>query len=105
MTVVRINTIEVPAGNRDEIIARFRSRLDDLSGVDGFAGFELLEPTGEAETRWFVYTRWESEEAFRAWREGDSFQRDHADRGPARPVATGAGLLEFDVVASADPSG
>jgi heme oxygenase (mycobilin-producing) len=68
--------------------------------MPGFLGFELLRPV-EGETRYFVYTRWESEEAFRAWVDSSSFTRGHAqasaDRGE-KPVAHGSALLSFEVV-------
>jgi heme-degrading monooxygenase HmoA len=103
MTVVKINAIEVPEGRGEALEERFRSRLGEVEKMPGFLGFELLRPTG-GETRYFVYTRWESEEAFRAWVEGPAFSRGHADRsgGRQQPVGTGSSLLEFEVVLSAD---
>ena len=73
----------------------------------GFLGFELLRPVA-GENRYFVYTQWESEEAYEAWPDGPS-RAAHAaapgrkprppgrDRrqpsgvrgGPARPAALG----------------
>ena len=61
----------------------------------------------DAAFRYFVITRWESEEAFQNWRSGQAFQHQHRetheDEGkgeakPQHPVATGASLLEFEVV-------
>ena len=54
MTVVKINALEIPADAGDEIVARFTARMNSLTEVAGFGGFELLRPTGDAETRWFV---------------------------------------------------
>ena len=89
------------------MVKRFQARLDELSTVDGFEGFELLKPTGEAETRWFVYTRWRDEDAYQAWRNSDTFSRGHAGQGEdaerPQPLSTGATLLEFDVTLSASP--
>ena len=71
----------------------------------------LLRPTA-GDDRYFVVTRWESEEAFQAWRDGQAFQHQHRntheDDGkgaakPQHPVATGADLLEFDVVSISFP--
>ena len=62
-----------------------------------------------------MLTRWESEEAFQAWRSGQAFQHGHGQKpdgaqGGAKsgdaasggqappPVSTGASLLEFEVV-------
>jgi len=105
MAVVKINAIEVPEGRGEALEARFRARVGEVERMPGFLGFELLRPTG-GEKRYFVYTRWETEEAFRAWVEGPAFGRGHADRsgGEQRPVGTGSSLLEFEVVLSAGPS-
>ncbi len=106
MSVVRINAIDVPEGRGPALEERFAQRLGEVERAPGFLGFELLRPTGGDERRYFVYTRWESEETFQAWRESSAFRRGHADRpghGGQEPVGTGSALLEFDVVLSAGP--
>lgn len=107
MSIVRINALDVPPQAGDEIAKRFAARADSLAGVAGFEGFELLKPTGETETRWFVYTRWADEESYAAWRDGDGARNAHAgDSGEQRPpVSMGATLLEFDVAVEAPASG
>lgn len=116
MTVVKINALEIPPQAGDEIVKRFTARMDSLTDVAGFEGFELLRPTGEAETRWFVYTRWADQASYEAWRDGDGARNSHAGQGgsqdspvgeeqPQRPVSTGATLLEFEVEVTAGPSG
>ena len=131
MSVVKINALEIPEGRGDELIGRFLPRLEELSTVPGFEGFELLRPTSEAETRWFVYSRWASEEAYQGWRTGEAFARGHAGSGGAgpseagsgdagsggagsggnddeaprpRPIAMGSSLLEFEVAAQRGPA-
>ena len=95
MTVVKINAIEVPEGAGPELEKRFAQRAVTVENQPGFRGFQLLRPT-QGENRYFVVTQWESEDAFAAWRDGDA-RAAHA--GEARkPVATGASLLEFEVV-------
>ncbi len=69
-----------------------------MENAPGFLGFELLRPVA-GETRYFVYTKWESEDAFRAWSAGRG-REAHAGQQRA-PVATGATLLEFEVVPEA----
>ncbi|MBE1488766.1 antibiotic biosynthesis monooxygenase family protein [Plantactinospora soyae] len=110
MAVVKINAIEVPSGAGEELERRFAARLGAVENSPGFLGFELLRPVG-GESRYFVYTRWESEEAYQAWSAGPAKQA-HA-RGPAesgsggeqpKPVSTGATLLEFEVVQQAGPA-
>ena len=104
MSVVKINAIEVPAGAGPELEQRFAARAGMVDQQPGFEEFMLLRPTG-GEERYFVLTRWESEEAFQNWRNGQSFQRGHGQAGQEgaesetqRPVSTGATLLEFEVV-------
>jgi heme oxygenase (mycobilin-producing) len=106
MSVVKINAIEVPEGMGDKLEERFAARAGEVENMPGFEGFELLRPTGE-EKRYFVYTRWDSEESFQAWVQSSAFTRGHAqtaaDRGE-KPVAHGSALLEFEVVQKVEPS-
>ena len=100
MAVVKINAIEVPEGAGPELERRFGARLGAVEGQPGFLGFELLRPTS-GETRYFVYTKWESEEHFQAWSQGSAREAHAGER--SRPVASGSSLLEFEVVQHADP--
>jgi heme-degrading monooxygenase HmoA len=100
MAVVKINAIEVPEGAGPELERRFAARHRAVEGAPGFLGFELLRPV-KGETRYFVYTRWETEEDFQAWAEGGAREAHAGQR--ERPVATGATLLEFEVVQSSGP--
>ncbi|MEV8509406.1 antibiotic biosynthesis monooxygenase [Actinoplanes sp. NPDC051475] len=95
MPVVKINAIDVPEGAGPELEQRFAARQGAVENAEGFLGFELLRPV-KGETRYFVYTRWESEEAFQAWSSGMGRAAHAGER--ARPVASGADLLEFEVV-------
>ena len=98
MSIVRINAIAVPDGAGDELLRRFERRVGEVEHMDGFEGFELLRPAEG--TTWYVYTRWESEEAFLAWVQSPAFARGHAEAAQ-QPVAHGAKLLAFDVVLTA----
>ena len=98
MAVVKINAIKVPEGSGPELEQRFAARAGAVKDSPGFLGFELLRPVA-GDDRYFVYTRWETEEAFQAWRAGPS-QATHGQQGGAKPVSTGADLLEFEVVLS-----
>ncbi|QLQ35094.1 antibiotic biosynthesis monooxygenase family protein [Micromonospora robiginosa] len=97
MAVVKINAIDVPPGAGEELEKRFAARAGAVENSPGFLGFELLRPVA-GETRYFVYTRWETEEAYQAWAQGPSRAAHAAGGGePRQPVATGATLLEFEV--------
>jgi heme-degrading monooxygenase HmoA len=108
MPVVKINAISVPPQAHEELEKRFAARAGTVDGSPGFLGFQLLRPV-KGEERYFVVTQWEDEESFAAWRDGDA-RAAHA--GPAgaeggerpKPVASGADLLEFEVVLDVKPS-
>ena len=85
MSVVKINAIEVPEGMGAELEKRFGARVGEVEKMPGFEGFELLRPTG-GESRYFVYTRWASEEDFQGWVSSSAFTRGHAEAGAARAV-------------------
>ncbi|MCK2237794.1 MULTISPECIES: antibiotic biosynthesis monooxygenase [unclassified Crossiella] len=100
MAVVKINAIEVPDGSGAELEKRFAARLGAVEGEPGFLGFEMLRPKA-GEDRYFIYTRWETEEHFQAWMNGSAKAAHSGER--AKPVGTGSSLLEFEVVLSAGP--
>ena len=102
MPVVKINAITVPPQAAEELERRFAARAGSVDKSPGFLGFQLLRPTGGDE-RYFVLTQWEDEESFKAWRDGDARTAHAGER--AKPVATGADLLEFEVVLDVRPAG
>jgi heme-degrading monooxygenase HmoA len=95
MPVVKINAIEVPPGAGPRLEERFANRAGMVENSPGFLGFQLLRPV-KGEDRYFVVTQWESDEAFQAWAGGQGAAA-HA-KSAENPVATGAALLEFEVV-------
>jgi heme oxygenase (mycobilin-producing) len=103
MAVVKINAIHVPEDSGPELEKRFAAHGDSMLATPGFLGYELLRPI-EGEHRYFVYTRWESEEAFANWRDGGAAAAAHAGER-AKPVSSGADLMEFEVVLHVDGSG
>ena len=94
MSIVKINAISVPAGGGEELERRFAARKHAIDSQPGFEGFQLLRPV-KGEDRYFVVTRWADEESYAAWRDGEARAAHGGDR---KPVATGAELLEFEVV-------
>lgn len=96
MSVVKINAITPIEGKESELEARFGHCRRDVDEMEGFEGFALLRPV-KGETRYFVFTRWRSEEDFQRWVNSDSFRRRHSQAN-SNPVATGATLLAFEVV-------
>ncbi len=108
MSVVKINAITIPEGMGPQLEGRFAGRAKMVEQFDGFEDFQLLRPT-EGESRYFVYTRWASEEHFQAWMNSQDFAHGHASgqadgnqpaegEAPRQPVAQGADLMSFEVV-------
>lgn len=95
MAVVKINAIDVPEGGGAELEKRFAARQRAVEEAAGFLEFQLLRPVS-GESRYFVYTKWESEEHFQAWSSGSGRAAHSGER--ARPAGSGASLLEFEVV-------
>ncbi len=106
MSVVKINAIEVREDLGPELEKRFSERAREVESMPGFEGFELLRPV-EGDSPYFVYTRWESEEAFQAWVESDAFKRGHRQASREHgggSVSHGSRLLSFEVVQKVDVS-
>ena len=100
MSVVKINAISVPPQAHEELERRFAARAHTVDGAAGFLGFQLLRPV-RGEDRYFVVTHWADEESFAAWRDGDAREAHAGER--AKPVSSGADLLEFEVVLDVSP--
>ena len=95
MSVVKINAITVPKDKQARFEERFRGRAGAVEKTPGFEWFELLRPL-EGTDQYLVYTRWSSEEAYRAWQSGQDFDRAHdgggdtlAPGGRATPTTCG----------------
>lgn len=105
MSVVKINAIHVPEGAGAHLEERFAARAGTIDGSPGFLGFQLLRPVA-GDDRYFVVTHWQDEESFAAWRDGAGMAA-HAHRPgeeQKQPVASGADLLEFEVVLDVKPT-
>ena len=100
MSVVKINAINVRKDLGPELEKRFAERAGEVEKMPGFEGFELLRPDN-GDSPYYVYTRWESEEAFQTWVTSDAFKRGHrqASREQGREsVSHASELLSFEVV-------
>jgi heme-degrading monooxygenase HmoA len=109
MTIVKINSITVPADSGGELARRFAARAGVVDDQDGFEGFELLRPNDERNT-WLVITRWRDEEAFQAWVSSPAFAHGHrsaAERAgePApAPVGVHSEVWSFVPAGGSDPA-
>lgn len=101
MAYVAINVLTVTPGAGQTLEQRFAARQGAVEGAAGFEHFELLRPL-EGTDNYLVYTRWRSEDDFRAWRDGQAFDRGHAQASGRpegeRPAATGSTIWAFEVV-------
>jgi heme-degrading monooxygenase HmoA len=77
-----------PGEERREAFKRaFLDRESHVHKAEGFAGFELLRREGEGAGEYVVLSRWESDEAFKAWVNSDLFKMGH--RHARRPGPKG----------------
>ena len=99
MSIVKINAISVPEGAGPELEKRFAARKNAVDSSPGFEGFQLLRPVA-GEDRYFVITQWADEESYNAWRDAERAVGTHggAHGSEKKPVASGASLLEFEIV-------
>jgi heme-degrading monooxygenase HmoA len=102
MSVVKINAVTVPEDRRETFEERFRSRAGAVEQTPGFERFELLRPQ-EGTDLYLVYTRWESEEAFRAWHDSQDFNRAHQGGETRAPVAVHSQLWSFQAIETVGP--
>jgi heme-degrading monooxygenase HmoA len=117
VSVVKINVLTVPEPMREELERRFAKRAGLVDEAEGFEHFELLRPV-DGTDRYLVYTRWRSDEDFKAWMEGQAFQRGHArsmkdsqeaesgkapNQGHGGPAASGSEQWAFEIIESAGP--
>ena len=104
MSVVKINAIVVPPHAQERFEERFRGRAGEVEKTPGFEWFELLRPI-EGTDQYLVYTRWESEEAYRSWESGQDFARAHDGGGDTLAPAASVShhLWSYAVVESSAP--
>ena len=95
MPVVKINAISVPAQAHEELEKRFSNRAHTVDGTRASSGSSCCgRSRARTATSWSP--QWEDEESFAAWRDGPAIKAHAGER--AKPVSSGADLLEFEVV-------
>jgi heme-degrading monooxygenase HmoA len=77
---VVMNRFTIHAGKNAEFEGRWRERQSYLREVPGFVKFRLLKLD---ETHYSSYAEWESQAAFEAWTQSESFHKAHARGAPA----------------------
>lgn len=101
--IVVMNVVTVPTAGAAGFEAAFAARERRLSEVPGFAGFELLRRDTGGE--YVVLSRWESQEAFDAWRRSDHFKQAHKGDGHQRPAdhSQASEVRSYEVVEVEEP--
>ena len=96
MSIVIINAVTVSEGGAAEFEERFAKRAGTVSAAPGFEAFELLRPLGE--NRYLVYTRWASDEDFKAWMRSGQFSDAHAQHADRPPLDATSEVWRFEVL-------
>jgi heme-degrading monooxygenase HmoA len=96
MSIVVINAVTVAEGSRADFEERFAKRAGKVSGATGFEAFELLR--SEPEGRYLVYTRWATEDDFRAWMKSAQFSQAHAQHADRGPMDADSEVWQFEVL-------
>lgn len=94
-----MNAVDVPADRAAEFEERFAKRAGRVQDSPGFEAFELLKPA-DGNTRYVVYTRWSSKEAFESWVSSQDFAAGHRQHSRQGPVSTRSDTWTFDLLES-----
>ena len=92
MSIVVTNEISIHPEDAQAVAARFKANGSRMGDLEGFEGFDLLQPTDPADDRWLVVTRWANEKSYEAWIHSHHFSASHGHKadeegGPARKGA------------------
>ena len=99
MAYVVINAVDVPADRASEFEERFAKRAGRVQDSPGFEAFELLK-SADGNSKYVVYTRWSSKEAFDAWAGSQDFAAGHAQHSQQGPVSTRSETWMFELLES-----
>lgn len=97
---IAMNRFRIAKGRESDFETLWRERDSHLEGVPGFREFHLLcGSTDEECTLYASHTVWESESAFRAWTESESFKKAHAQARAPSGTYLGHPVFEgFEVI-------
>ena len=97
---IAMNRFRVRAGQEEAFEKIWRERDSHLADVPGFRTFRLLRgATGEGVTTYVSHSTWDSQAAFMAWTESESFRAAHEDARPPEGTVLGPPVFEgFEVV-------
>ncbi|MED0678192.1 MULTISPECIES: antibiotic biosynthesis monooxygenase family protein [Aneurinibacillus] len=90
-----MNVLQVPAEGKERMAEMFAKSVERMKQVPGCLEFQFLSAKGA--DKQIVYTKWDSEESFRAWTESEGFRQAHAHASNNNP-ATGSQLEIYEVL-------
>lgn len=96
--VVVMNVLRVPEAAKPKMAEMFARAADHMKEIQGFVDFQFLNAVGE--DKQVVYTKWETREAFEAWRKSDAFSRAHSSERTDGSPATGSAVEMYEVLHS-----
>ena len=92
-----MNAVDVPRERAAEFEERFAKRAGRVQDSPGFEAFELLKPADDG-TRYVVYTRWSSKDAFDALISSQDFAAGHTQHAQQGPVSTRSETWMFELL-------
>jgi len=97
---IAMNRFRVARGSEEVFEELWRKRDSYLDDTPGFKEFHLLRgPSDDECTLYASHSVWESEQAFYAWTESESFQRAHSDaRAPQGTYLSHPQFEGFEVI-------
>ena len=96
---VTISEIDCREAGVEQLSEAFRTRLRRVDSFPGFLGLEVLQDRRRP-TRFLMVTRWDSRDTFRRYMKSEEHRASHA-RVPGAPGwPRGAGLTEYELVAT-----
>lgn len=97
---VVMNVLTVPEEGKAKMIELFSNSAENMKKVPGCVEFQFLSSANEEKQ--VVYTKWVSQEAFKAWTESEAFRKAHDERRTRGTTATGSKLEIYEVVHSSN---
>jgi heme oxygenase (mycobilin-producing) len=96
MSFVVVNAVTVSGDGAGDFEERFAARAGTVSKAPGFEAFELLKQSDGG--RYLVYTRWASEDDFKAWMRSAQFSAAHAQHAERGPLDAESEIWRFEVL-------
>lgn len=97
-----MNVVHVTEENAEAFEQQFAQRESHVHKAEGYAGFELLRRDAEGE--YIVLSRWQTKEAYEAWRDGDLFKKSHRHVGAKGQLADFGEVRNYDVLETRVPA-